>query len=209
MGRIFSELVGNEIIVTRYESNGFVIPDRLSQDKINIVNSVMSSNIDSDDSMSCVGDDSLAVSRRDFIFKLLSMSDSCIERYSEYCKNLYSYDDMSRGITLCEVAYLIYYVGGVSRTLDWSSINPGNSFKVCVLQELDNSRKVINEKLAMYKNRLDMDSYIKSMRTGARYIPLPLYCAFVDFMNNGDVDIVTDESFFFKKLSKSELDRLF
>lgn len=209
MGRIFSELVGNEIIVTRYESNGFVIPDRLSQDKINIVNSVMSSNIDSDDSMSCVGDDSLAVSRRDFIFKLLSMSDSCIERYSEYCKDLYSYDDMSRGITLCEVAYLIYYVGGVSRTLDWGSINPGKSFKVCVLQELDNSRKVINEKLAMYKNRLDMDSYIKSMRTGARYIPLPLYCAFVDFMNNGDVDIVTDESFFFKKLSKSELDRLF
>lgn len=208
MGRIISELVGKEIIVTRYESNGFVIPDKLSQEKVEIVSNVMNSNLDSDDKVTYIPDDDLAVCRGDFIFRLLSMSDECVNKYSIYGKGLYSSDDMMKGITLAEVAYLVYYVGGIKRTLNWGNIKPSERFKVCVLQELVNGKKLINEKLAMYKNRVDMEYYIKCMRNGSRYIPLPLYCAFVDFMNNKDVDIEVNEDLFFKKLSKSEFNAL-
>lgn len=208
MGRIISELVGDKIVVTKYESNGFVIPDKLSQEKIQLVSNVMNSNLDRDDSEYLLSDDEIAISRGDFIFKLLSMSDECVEKYKIYGKGLYSSSDMFRGITLAEVAYLVYYVGGVSRTLNWGSIKPSENFKVCVLQELLNGKKVINEKLAMYKNRIDMEYYIKAIRDGKRYIPLPLYCAFIDLINNPDVDLELDESLFFKRLSKSEFEKL-
>lgn len=208
MGRIISELVGNKIVVTKYESNGFVIPDKLSQEKIQLVSNVMNSNLDRDDSEYLLSDDEIAISRGDFIFKLLSMSDECVEKYKIYGKGLYSSSDMLRGITLAEVAYLVYYVGGVSRTLNWGSIKPSENLKVCVLQELLNGKKVINEKLAMYKNRIDMEYYIKATRDGKRYIPLPLYCAFIDLINNPDVDLELDESLFFKRLSKLEFEKL-
>lgn len=208
MGRIISELVGDKIVVTKYESNGFVIPDKLSQEKIQLVSNVMKSNLDSDDSEYLLSDDEIAISRGDFIFKLLSMSDECVEKYKTYGKGLYSSNDMLRGITLAETAYLLYYVGGVSRTLNWGNIRPSGNFKVCVLQELVNDKKVVNEKLAMYKNRIDMEYYIKAIRDGKRYIPLPLYCSFVDLINNPDVDIDLDESMLFKRLSKSELEKL-
>lgn len=208
MGRIISELVGNKIVVTKYESNGFVIPYKLSQEKIQLVSNVMNSNLDRDDSEYLLSDDEIAISRGDFIFKLLSMSDECVEKYKIYGKGLYSSSDMLRGITLAEVAYLVYYIGGVSRTLNWGSIKPSENFKVCVLQELLNGKKVINEKLAMYKNRIDMEYYIKAIRDGKRYIPLPLYCAFIDLINNPDVGLELDESLFFKRLSKLEFEKL-
>lgn len=208
MGKIVSELVGSEIIVTRYESDGLYIPDRLSQEKVEIVTKSINSNLDKDDISLILSDDEISVSREDFIFSLLSMSDECIERYSVYGKGLYSSSDMIRGITLAEVAYLVYYVGGVERTLNWDNIEPSKKFKICVLQELIDGEKLINEKLSMYKNRVDMEYYIKSIRDGKRFIPIQLYCSFIDLANNPDVDIALDENLFFKRLSKSEFNIL-
>lgn len=208
MGRIISELVGEEIIVTKYESNGFVIPDNLSQEKINIVTRSINSNLDKDELENILSDDEIAISRETFLFKLLSMSDECVDRYSIYGKGLYSSNDMKKGITLSEVAYLVYYVGGISRTLNWSEIKPSSNYKVCVLQELVDGKKLINEKLAMYKNRVDMEYYIKSIRDGNRFIPLPLYCSFIDLINNSDIDFHIDKSMFFRRLSKSEFENL-
>ncbi len=209
MGRILSELVGEEIIVTRYESNGFVIPDKLSQEKFDIVSRSISDNLDTDDKDKILSSDEIAVGRGEFLFRLLSMSDECVDKYSIYGKGLYSSNDMNKGITLAEVAYLVYYVGGIKRTLNWSNIKPSKKFKVCVLQELVEGRKLINEKLAMYKNRQDMEYYIKSIRNGERFIPLPLYCAYVDFMNNEDVDLELSEDLFFKRLSEAEFNSIF
>lgn len=209
MGRILSELVGEEIIVTRYESNGFVIPDKLSQEKFDIVSRSISDNLDTDDKDKILSSDEIAVGRGEFLFRLLSMSDECVDKYSIYGKGLYSSNDMNKGITLAEVAYLVYYVGGIKRTLNWSNINPSKKFKVCVLQELVEGKKLINEKLAMYKNRQDMEYYIKSIRNGERFIPLPLYCAYVDFMNNEDVDLELTEDLFFKRLSEAEFNSIF
>lgn len=209
MGRILSELVGEEIIVTRYESNGFVIPDKLSQEKFDIVSRSISDNLDTDDKDKILSSDEIAVGRGEFLFRLLSMSDECVDKYSIYGKGLYSSNDMNKGITLAEVAYLVYYVGGIKRTLNWSNIKPSKKFKVCVLQELVEGKKLINEKLAMYKNRQDMEYYIKSIRNGERFIPLPLYCAYVDFMNNEDVDLELTEELFFKRLSEAEFNSIF
>ena len=209
MGRILSELVGEEIIVTRYESNGFVIPDKLSQEKFDIVSRSISDNLDTDDKDKTLSSDEIAVGRGEFLFRLLSMSDECVDKYSIYGKGLYSSNDMNKGITLAEVAYLVYYVGGIKRTLNWSNIKPIKKFKVCVLQELVEGKKLINEKLAMYKNRQDMEYYIKSIRNGERFIPLPLYCAYVDFMNNEDVDLELTEDLFFKRLSEAEFNSIF
>lgn len=209
MGRILSELVGEEIIVTRYESNGFVIPDKLSQEKFDIVSRSISDNLDTDDKDKILSSDEIAVGRGEFLFRLLSMSNECVDKYSIYGKGLYSSNDMNKGITLAEVAYLVYYVGGIKRTLNWSNIKPSKKFKVCVLQELVEGKKLINEKLAMYKNRQDMEYYIKSIRNGERFIPLPLYCAYVDFMNNEDVDLELTEDLFFKRLSEAEFNSIF
>lgn len=209
MGRILSELVGEEIIVTRYESNGFVIPDKLSQEKFDIVSRSISDNLDTDDKDKILSSDEIAVGRGEFLFRLLSMSNECVDKYSIYGKGLYSSNDMNKGITLAEVAYLVYYVGGINRTLNWSNIKPSKKFKVCVLQELVEGKKLINEKLAMYKNRQDMEYYIKSIRNGERFIPLPLYCAYVDFMNNEDVDLELTEGLFFKRLSEAEFNSIF
>lgn len=209
MGRIFAEIVKDELVITtHYESCGYIIPNKLNQEKIAVVVNAINNNLDSDNSYEVIPDTELAVSRRDFLFKLLSLSDDCVARYSLYGKGLYSCSDMDKGITLGEVAYLLHYVGGIAKTLKWGSITPEARFNVCVLQELVNGNKLINEKLSMYKNRCDMDYYIKAMKNGDRYIPLPLYCAFVDFINNENVEIDVNLDLLFKVLSKNELDIL-
>lgn len=208
MGRIIAELVNDNIVVTKYESNGFIIPDRISQKNLEVITNTINSNLDKDNYGISISDENIAVCRKDFILRLLSMDDDCINNYAIFGKGLYSSNDMSRGITIAEVAYLLYYIGGVRRTLVWDNIKPSSSFKVCVLQDIIDGKRLINEKLALYKNRLDMEYYIKSMRIGKRYIPLPLYCAFIDLINNPEVDLDLTESDFFKKLSKSEFDSL-
>ena len=208
MGRIFSELADNEIIVTKYESNGFIIPDKLSQEKIEVMTKLIDDNLDREDSSSLSCNSDTGVSRREFLFKLLGMSDECLKKYSKYGKGLYSFEDMNRGITLCEVAYLVYYVGGVDRVLDWNNIKESEKYKVCVLLELVNGKKIVNEKLAMYKNSIDMENYIKSIRSGKRFIPLPLYCAYMDFISNTDVDICCDENMLFRRITRSEFNSL-
>lgn len=209
MGRIVSELVGGEVIITKYKSSRFIIPEEISQEKIKVINDSILNSLD-EDSNSVFTDDNTAVFRRDFIYKLLSINDECIKRFEVYGKGLYSYDDLNKGITWSEVAYLLHYVAGLDKSINWNTINPVK-YKVCVLHEVTNGSKILNHKISMYKNRLDMEGYIKSMVTGKRYIPLPLYCSFIDLCYNSKYkeDFGLNEDMLFKKVSISDLNKIF
>lgn len=208
MGRIFVEMISGNIVVTRYESDGFVIPDNISQKKK--VVAIINSNLDSDKKDEQIPLEQLAVPREEFLSTLLGLSEKCQEKYITYGKGLYSMEDMRKGITWAEVAYLLYYVGGIDKSLDWNSIRPRQEDRVCVLHEIVYGKKGLDEKLASYKNRLDMEYYIRSIISGSRYIPLPLYCSFVDLCNNDSVsELNLDMSMMFKKMSKHELNLLF
>ena len=211
MGRLSVEMIKDNIVVTRFESAGYVIPDNISQKKQ--VVAIINSNLDSEDvSETSIPVDKLAVPRKEFITKLLSISSECQERYSVYGKGLYSLKDMEKGITWAEVAYLLYYVGGLDRVLDWNAITPRENDRVCVLYEVVSEvNRKLDVKLASYKNRLDMENYIKSIISGGRYIPLPMYCSFVDLCDNGDVieEIELDIDMMFKKISVAEFNKLF
>ena len=209
MGKISAELVGNSVVVTRFESNGFIIPDKISQERkiISIINnSIDKENEEKENVQTTVK----LVARGDFIYKLLSASGGNEDLYIKYCKGLYSEKDMKKGITWAEVAYLLYYVGGLDRSLKWGSIKPIKGYRVCVLQELSNGAKIVNEKLALYKNRLDMEYYIKAIIRGERYIPLPLYCSYIDLLNRKE-DIEADISIedMFRKVYDWEFERIF
>lgn len=207
MGRILAELVGNEIIITRYESNGFIIPESIDQEKVLI--KIINENLDRDkeDELPPSPEDRV-VPRSEFILKLLGSGDDSFKtRYSQYARGLYSVNDMGKGITWCEVAYLLYYVGGLPRMLDWNSIQPKVGKKVCVLHEIRQGSKIIDERLSNYKNRLDMEVYINALKNGKRYIPMPLFCSFVDLMNRNISGF--GEASMFKKLSESEFNMLF
>lgn len=208
MGRIIAEMLNNEIVVTRYESSGgFIIPDNISQKK-NLV-AIIKGNLDEDEKIEELLPEELAVSREEFLMVLLDKSEECQKRYLEYGKGLYSSRDVKKGITWAEVAYLVYYVGGIDKSLDWNSIKPRKEDRVCILNEIVDGKKKLDAKLADYKNRLDMEYYIKSIIGGNRYIPLPMYCAFVDLCAKDDLNIDLNMDIMFKKLSKQELSELF
>lgn len=209
MGKIIAQLEGNQIIVTRYDYDGQVIPNNISQEKRLVA--LIKGNIDEDKVEKNLEPSDIAVPRGEFLYKLLSMVDDEGAKYSEYAKGLYSSKDMNRGITWSEVAYLLYYVGGLKKTLDWRKITPVDGYKVCVLQEINNGHKVVNEKLAMYKNRIDMEYYLNSIRLGERFIPLPLYCAYCDLVEKSkeELEFILDMSMMFKKVSEEELSMLF
>lgn len=207
MGKISAKLTNNQIIVTRYESDGYVIPKKISQEK-NVI-AIIDKNIDTDADIGVLEPEYKAVPRRDFIIKLLTSVEDIEDSYSVYAKGLYSSRDMGKGITWAEVAYLLYYVGKVDRLLDWRDIKPDPNYHVCVLQEIVDNRKVLNEKLAMYKNRIDMESYINSIISGKRYIPLPLYCAYVELISNPDLNLELSIGSMFKKVSEKDLGYIF
>lgn len=205
MGKIIAELHDNKVFVTRYESpSGFIIPDKLSQEK-----SIIRENIDQEEVVEEVStDDKLAVPRQEFIEMLLKLNKNCQEAYKIYGKGLYSYKDLAKGITWAEVAYLLYYIGGIKRTVDWGDIKPQKEDRVCVLNEIVNNQKNLDEKLADYKNRLDMANYIKAIIKRDRYIPLPMYCAFSDLLLNDSINIALQKEDMFKKISKADFKML-
>lgn len=205
MSRIIAEVKDGSLVVTRFESKeGFVIPDDIVQSKRAV--SIIYKNLDADteDSNGVVDDSKLAVSREEFLLKVLSISESCMERYSKFGKGLYSKSDMQRGITWAEVAYLLHYVVGLEESLDWNEIRPAKDDRVCVSHEIVYGKKRLDEKLASYKNRLDMERYISSIVSGKRYIPLPLYCSFIDLMNQDGLETELTLNMMFKKISKEE-----
>lgn len=209
MGKIVSELIGDEVIITKYKSTRFVIPENISQEKIKVINESIINNLDNDNAND-YPDDMTACFRRDFIYMLLGSSDECLSKFEIYGKGLYSYEDLNKGITWAEVAYFLHYVLGIKKSIDWNEISP-NKYKVCVLHEVTKGSKILNNKIAMYKNRLDMEGYIKSMVTGKRYIPLPLYCSFIDLCYNSKYrdEFGLKEDMLFKKVSISELSKIF
>ena len=208
MGRIFAEMLNDKIVVTRYESSdGFVIPNSISQKK-NLV-AIINGNLDEDEKNTELSPEEIAVSREEFLLVLLSSGEECQKNYLEYGKGLYSSRDVKKGITWAEVAYLLHYVGGIKKSLDWNDIRPRKEDRVCVLNEIVDGKKKLDVKLADYKNRLDMEYYIKSIINGNRYIPLPMYCAFEDLCANDGLDIELNSDMMFQKLSKQELGMLF
>lgn len=208
MGRIFVVTDDSgKLVITKYGSNGTIIPMGINQD--NEITAMITDNWDSDkEEPKELEPDKKAVSRIDFLKALLSNVD-CKENYLKYAKGLYSKNDMERGITLGEAAYLLYYVAGLDKTLDWNSIKPENGLGVCVLKEMSGNESRLCEQLAKYKNKKEMEYYIKAMKCGERYIPLPMYCAYVDFLNRDDVDLGFDDSMIFMRLSESNLKVMF
>ena len=207
MGKLSAHLVGDSIFVTRFESSGHVIPNNISQEER--VVAIIDNSIDTDVDIKVLEPEYKAVPRRDFLIKLLTSVEGSDAKYSVYAKGLYSAEDMHKGITWCEVAYLLYYVGGINHVLDWRNITPEPKYNVCVLQEVVVDKKVINEKLAMYKSRLDMESYIGSLIGGKRYIPLPLYCAYIDLVANDELGLKLSTEHMFKKVSEKDLSCVF
>lgn len=201
-------MLGDKIVVTRYESSdGFIIPDNISQKK-NLV-AIINGNLDEDEKIDEIPPEELAVPREDFLMLLLNIGEENQKNYLEYGKGLYSSKDIKKGITWAEVAYLLYYVGGIKKSLDWNSIKPRKEDRVCVLNDITDGKKRLNVKLADYKNRLDMEYYIKAIIDGNRYIPLPMYCAFVDLCSNDDIsELDLNIDMMFKKISKQELSKL-
>lgn len=202
MGRLFVEMMNNNVVITRYESDGLVIPDNISQRRE--VVAIINSNLDTDSNTTTVVGD-MALSREDFISYLLSQGKDYQDRYVEFGRGLYSMKDIKKGITWSEVAYLLHYVGNIPKSLDWNSISPRKQDRVCVLHELDGASRRLDVKLAHYKNRLDMENYIRAIVGGNRYIPLPLYCSFVDLCENnvlGQAELNLD--MMFKKVSEQE-----
>lgn len=216
MGRISAEVVGNDIIVTKYDSDGSIIPNKITQNRK--VVAIINKNLDSDPEKDIkveAGPEEIAVPREEFIVRLLSTSEDCARRYGVYGKGLYSESDMRRGITWAEVAYLLHYVGGYKDNVDWNTIRPRPQDKVCVLHKIeqgtgDKTGTELDERLASYKNRLDMERYIGTIVAGKRYIPLPLYCSFVDMLNNTDmgIGVVLNIDMMFKKVAQSDLERI-
>ena len=209
MGRIIAEIVGDKLIVTKYDSNGFVIPDKITQDRKII--SIIRGNLDKDISKTqdVLDDKDYAVTREEFLVKILSMGSECVERYSKFGKGLYSEKDMKKGITWSEVAYLVHYVLGLPNSIDWNTIKPSKNDRVCVVHEIVSGDKVLDERLASYKSRLDMENYIGSIVSGKRYIPLPMYFSFVDLLNNPGLETDLSIDMMFKKVSRAEFELLF
>lgn len=206
MGRIFVDMVKDNIVITRYVSDGFVIPENISQ-KRRVV-AIIESNLDLDKDCTPLPEDRVAVPREDFLTTILGYGEENQVRYFTYGKGLYSMNDMRRGITWAEVAYLLYYIGGLDKVLNWREVKPLSNYNVCVLHEISDGRKILDEKLADYKNRLDMEYYIKLMASGSRYVPLPMYCSFVDLLNHEDSGISLNMGNMFDKVSKKDIEML-
>ena len=208
MGRIIAELMDDKIVVTKYESpDGFVIPNSISQKK-NLV-AIIKKNLDVD-GVEELSPEDLAVTRQEFLMKLLNSSPECRDKYCYYGKGLYSYNDMTKGITWAEASYLLLYTGVLNHSIsDWNTIKPDSRYKVCVLSEIqEDGSKVLDERLASYKNRLDMENYIKAIKDGKRYIPLIIYCSFIDVCSNSAINVNLSKDMLFKKVSMQELKEL-
>lgn len=213
MKRVFGELVGNEFIITTYNSeSGYIIPDKINQErKIAIT---IEESVDSLVKKKPLSDEEKCVTRWDFLYRVLGMGFEGIEdRYREYVSGLYSERDLLNPITWAEVAYLLYYVVGMERSISWNTIKPEGNIRVCVVQEvLEDSTKRLDERLAKYKSSRDMDSYIEYMVEGYRYIPLPMYCAFRnivhDLREDNDFKYKLESWELFKNISVSEVDAL-
>lgn len=207
MGRIIVKVVEDKLIVTRHESEGAIIPDNITQNRK--VVAIIHNNLDTDEKEEKpkYKPSEIGVSREEFIIALLSSDDKCKENYSIYGKGLYSMNDMRMGITFAEAAYLLHYVGGKKNAVaNWNDIKPREKDRVCVLHDVDGSIKSLDERLASYKSRLDIDRYISSIIAGRRYIPLPLYCAYYDFVCkvNAETGLNINLDMMFKKLSQEE-----
>lgn len=204
MGRLFIDLKGDKLVVSKHEARGKLLPDKIVENTYLV--SVIEDSLDKPEEVVSESKN-LKVTRKEFILKLLSMDGQYVEKYKNYCLGLYTELDMQGYITWGEVAYLLYFVADLDRSLDWGKINTGN-FRVCVLYDLVDNTKMVNDKLMMYKNKTNMREYIMQMVKGKRYIPIPLYFAFYDFINAGYGIPVSKVEEMFVTVSNSDLEKL-
>lgn len=208
MGRLAAKLTEKCIVVTKYSSDGFIIPYSITHEKK--ILDVISENIDSTKQVSLDGKIK-AVARGSFIYTMLSgKGEEYFDKYNTYCKGLFSERDMSLGITWAEASYLLYFVLGYSKNLKWDDIVPIDGYKVCVIHDVSDKGLSAVYLLSDYKNSLDMEVYVGNIIEGTRYIPLPLYCSFVDLMSGADkfgITLSIDDMF--RKVTDEEFYKLF
>lgn len=193
MKTIIEYLNDELMLITYYQTDKGILPEKINQVKL----SLKDSGVDIEPK-----DDIIAVSRLNYLrYFTKNINDSKRENLVE---NMYSYTDYKRGITWCEVAYLHYYVLNNKRTMDWNTIKPEKGLGISVRKEEKDGVSCLNERLCDYISTSSMEDYISSMIVGRRYIPLPLYCAFIDFVTDKgeELDISTD--MMFKKISKKD-----
>lgn len=99
-------------------------------------------------------------------------------------ENLYTYRDLEGAITWLEVAYLLYCVLDFPSTIPWKKIRPNQTRVTVITNQTANGRK-LEMRLSEYRPSKWMRTYLREMRTGARYIPFPAYCAFVNMVADG------------------------
>lgn len=141
----------------------------------------------------------LACTRYGFVKRLLNSENK--SRYLDYCGELYSCSDLSCGITYLEVAYLLYFVGGRSRVLDWSSVACDRSVSVEVKIS---SNGVVEECLYPYLRSYSIEKFISLIIEGKEPIPMPMYCAWCDLLASG----VVKDSDMFRYVPVDILDKL-
>lgn len=207
MGKIIVEVVNDSVIITEYTTKGFVIPDKISQVVEEVPVKLKGTKIKGKP-VSELSPDMLAYTRGDFIMNLLSYDTVNVTRYRTFCQELYSEKDQKRGITWGEVAYLLYYVGGLERNYDWNEIKPDKDLRIGILKEEHNGEIKLDECLGHYRNSLSFDDYITKMRCGVRPIPLIMYNSFVNFVMAYGVDFGVNISMLFKKVSVVEIEKV-
>lgn len=213
MIKLFGALVSGEFIITRYESEGnYIIPDAISQERKTALVAELIEEDHSEDEV--IPKSEACVSRMTFVNKVLDMAnEEIVGRYQHFAGGLYSREDLQDAVTWCEVAYFLYYVLGAKKSLNWNNIEPMASQGICVLHHVcEDGEKVLVHSLADYKTKKSMSSYIRDMRTRARYIPLPLYCSFVDLVNSlsdGEDGIILKENEMFKEVSVEDFEKVF
>lgn len=117
--------------------------------------------------------------------------------------SLYNWRDIEEPITWIEVGYLLFEVFGVEKGIDWNQSS--DKLRLCILQ--DAKTKSVLTNLLEYKGSEIIGTYILSMRSGRRAIPLFLLSAFRDLGSRGwGLKVEEDDGNLFKEVTRAQAD---
>lgn len=117
-----------------------------------------------------------------------------------------SKDEYAGYITWAEASYIVFYVfrEWVKKAgTDWIKDKQEGVF-LSTITVSKGDRKFLESRIYPYKTNEGMDDYIELMRTGARYIPLPLYASFMNMVRRG----IVDNKMLFKQVERQELAKI-
>lgn len=123
---------------------------------------------------------------------------------SENFRGLYNWRDIGKPATWGELAYILYLVMDLDKTLDWNTINPGELNVSAVVEKVGGIDTVV-ESLHAYKQTPFFNNYLHSIRKGERFVPMVMFCAFKDLQNITG-DLVQDD-WLLREVSKGEFEK--